>query len=188
MATAMRQVRNEWSAAGFFGFNRTNVKYAHNGIQNLKHYVPIAQIGWFGELVSGTFTVSFSYDGGTSRTPVTITCSSPGVYKVRTRVQLPKDFGSIPASGLSIVTRRNAAITHLKLTMEKGGSADSAVNGVSVSPASSSTWETFTFSPSGGYSPGEFLTFTVEFSADTASDVADVADLSLTYVNKRGNV
>lgn len=188
MPDLLYHIRADWAAAGFFGFKRTDVKYAHNGIQKLKHYVPQSQQDWAEFTTSGVHTFGYNYDGGTSRVSKRITCVGVGVALLRKRIQLPRDFGSFVASGFSIVTMRSAAITHLQVTLMKGGASDSTINGTSISPSLSTVWETFNLSPGSTYSPGDWVTVQISASLDTIGDIVDIADLSMLYLNARGNV
>lgn len=188
MPDTLYHVRQDWSAAGWFGFKRTLVKYGHNGIQKLKHYVPQSQQDWAEFTSSGAHTFGYNWDSSTARVSKRITCTTVGIAIIRKRIQLPRDFGEFVANGFSIVTMRSAAITHLVVAMQKGGVTDSTINGVSISPASATVWETFTFTPGSTYSPGDWVTVIVQASLDTIGDIVDVADLSMLYVNARGNV
>lgn len=186
MAVWKGHVRSDVSAKGYFRFRKTLVEYAHDGIAKLRYRIPLPQCAWQLEQTSGTFTTAYSFDSGTGRTPLVLTCSSAGVYKARLRFQLPPDFGSFTAQGLDIFTQRNAAITHLKLTLLKAAAADAGVNGVSISPSSTGVWQAFQFSPSGAYSKRDWLTLVVEFSADTAADEVKIADVGIEYLSARG--
>jgi hypothetical protein len=172
---------------GHVRYQLTGVEYGHDGIKGLRHIVDLSTVKWTGENTSGTFSFAYAFDGGTSRIPILVTCAATGVAKLRTRFQLPPDFGSFPADGVNIFARRNAAITHLKATLLKAGAADSTINGVSINPASASVWEAFPLTPGDVYSPGDWLTLEIEFSADTIADAVEIADVTIEYVSGRGN-
>ena len=78
--------------------------------------------------------------------------------------------------------------TNLKLTMFRGGVADSTINGSLIKPSLAATFETFSFTPGDTYSPGDFITMEVEFTSIGIGNQADVADLELLYKCARGNV
>jgi hypothetical protein len=174
---------------GWTEYIRTGVKYAHDGIHGLRHHVPIPSVGAYtGQNSSGSFSFAYAYDGGTSRQPLTITCTTVGVAVARIRFQLPPDYGAFPADGITIFTRRSAAITHLRATLLKAGAADGTINALSIEPASSGVWQAFPMTPGSTYFPGDWLTLEIEFSADTIGDAVEIADLTAEYVSGRGNV
>ena len=187
MSVWKAHVRSDQSAKGFFGFRKTLVEYAHDGIKNLRHRIPLPQCAWQLETVSGAFTQSYLFDSTTGRTYLSVACTATGVYKARIRFQTPPDFGSFAASGLDLFSYRISAITHLKLTLLKAAVADATINGISISPANTYTWEAFQLSPGSAYSKRDWLTLVVEFSADTIGDQIFIADVGVEYLSARGN-
>lgn len=187
MAGYKAHVRREVAAKGYFEFRKTGVQYGHDGVKNLRYRLAVPQSAWTTEQTSGTHTFSYTHDGSTSRLPLTIECTGVGVAKARLRLQLPPDFGSFVSSGVTIITKRSAAITHLKLTLLKSGSADATINGSSISPSSSGVWQAFQFTPGGSYARADWVTIQVEASLDTIGDIVYIADLSLEYITARGH-
>jgi len=56
-------------------------------------------------------------------------------------------------------TKRNGATTSFTITLYKTGTADAGVNAVTIKPVANATYEQFTLTPTGLYSPGDALLF-----------------------------
>lgn len=189
MTTAGRGVRDDEISAGGWRFITSDVWFWHDGLKNLRHYVPFGQNDWAKEDASGTSALAIPFDSGTGRVSAQVNPIATGTHKIRKRIILPRDFGIFAATEpITVVVKRSGSVTSIKATLYLGGSADAGVNGVSVSPAASATWETFTLTPSGAYNPGDFVTFEIEYVSTTAGVTVDVADLQFSYKTNRGNV
>lgn len=186
MAGYKAHVRREVAAKGYFEFRKTGVQFGHDGVKNLRQRLPVPQSAWAGEQVSGTHTFAYSFDSSTSRTPATVTCTGVGVYKLRLRLQLPPDFGSFVANGLTVITQRSAPLTYMRATLLMAGVADTAIDGHTVEPSSSGVWQAFQFTPAGTYARANWVTVQIEMSTDTIGDIVYISDLSLEYVTARG--
>lgn len=182
-------VREDEIAAGGFKFTTTDVYYWHDGIKNLRHQVPFAQNDWAKEDASGTSAMDFPFDSGTGRISARVTPSVAGTHNLRKRIILPRDFGTFaPTTPISVVMKRSAANTSLKAYLFNGATVDPGINGVSVDPSVSATWETFQLTPTGTYVPENFLTFVIEYVCALATRTVEVADLQLGYKTNRGNI
>lgn len=191
MPNAILMHMDDHFGSGQLVFKNNNVEYGDDGIKGLIDYVPMAQGDWDSFDASPHHEYDKRYDSGTSRVMAHIEAVMAGTSQtsyIRKRVLLPRNFGSIPTDGLRVITYRNGAITSLKAKLLFFGSADAAVNGVSIKPVSDVTFEQFLMSPSGLYAPGDFLTIEVELVADTAGQYARIADLELIYRTARGNI
>jgi hypothetical protein len=197
-------VRTDWSDSGFFGFMKTGVKHASDGHEMLRQYVPFDQGDFVKEDVSGLSTYSKLYESATSRVYDNLNADATGTHKIRRRLRLPRDFGRsapapldgsadaflglFPTDALSLFTYRTGSLTSLKVTLEKAGTPDSVINGVSVSPSSASVWQMFALTPGDAYNPGDFLTLTLEYVSSTVDVAIRIADYTLAYLTTRGNV
>jgi hypothetical protein len=189
MNLARRSVRCDEIAKGGFHFTSSDVFVWHDGIKNLRHFVPFAQNDWAKHDDSGASTLSFPFDSGTGRISAELNPSSAGVHKIRKRILLPRDFGAFaPTVPMEIVVQRSGAVTAIKATLWLGATADPGINGVAIDPAVASTWESFILIPTGSYNPGDFVTFEVEYDASTNGVTVDIADLSFAYKTNRGNI
>jgi len=180
--------KNEKIGSGQLIFMNTDVVYGDDGISGLDHYVPFAQGDWTYAAGTGTATFAVIYDAATSRVYASLTCLGTGTVFLRKRILLPKDFGNFPANALTMITYRSAPLTSMKTTIYKAGAADATVVGVSVEPSISTTWESFSKSPTSSYASGNFITLEVESNHDTIGDESRYSDVSLLYSNLRGNV
>lgn len=190
MADHRGHVRNDWSAKGWFGFKKTLVKYAHDGIENLIESAPVHPVKWDHSVASsGTFTEATGYDSATSRPYHQVTCDATGTFLLYKTMELPKNFGSFVTDGLiNIKTYRSAPITSLKLTMLKANVADSTISALSVEPSTSGVWELFQMVPgTSTYAKGDWITFLLTWVADTIGDVIRVSDFSSYFVSGRGH-
>lgn len=186
---AKRMVREDEIALGGFRFTSTDVWLWHDGIKNLRHYVPLAQNDWQKEDAAGASALDFPFDAGTGRISARVTPSAFGTHNLRKRIILPRDFGIFAAtSPITIVTRRSNTNTSLKAYLYNGTTVDAGINGVSVNPSVAATWETFTLTPSGTYNAGDFVTFQVEYVAAANGRTVEVADLAMSYKTNRGNI
>ena len=199
---------NDELGDGEFRFMRTDVTHADDGHDNLKLYAPFDQGDWQKDDTTGTSIYSKGFDSGTSRVyeslAVNTLVGGAGVYTIRRRLLLPRDFGRsgvlpedpgaadggiglFDANAISLFTYRDGAVSDIKATLLYAGAADGGVNGVSVNPGAASTWTMFTLSPSGTYAPGQFVTLQIEYDANTAAIAIRVADIIVAYRSARGN-
>ena len=185
-----RMVREDELAKGGWLFTSTGVAYWHDGIKNLRQFIPIAQSDWVKEDTAGTSTLDFPYDGATSRITARITPTAFGTHKIRKRILLPRDFGAwAPTSPITVVTKRSAVDTSLLATLFHGGAADAGVNGVSVDPSVAATYQTFTLTPTDvTYNPGDLVTFEIAYIAAANGRTIEACDLMLSYKTNRGNI
>lgn len=189
MPNAGRGVKDDELSAGGWRFLASDVWIWHDGFKNLRHYIPFAQNDWTLNDGSGSSALDFPFDSGTGRVPVRITPVVAGVHKIYKRILVPRDFGiQAPSQPMSIVTRRSSTDTYLKAYLYNATTVDPGVNGVSIDPAVSATWESFALVPTGAYNPGDWMTLLVEYSAAAAGRTVEVADLQIGYKTNRGNV
>lgn len=180
--------KNEKIGSGAFFFMNTDVVYGDDGISGLDHYVPLAQGDWTYAAGTGTATYANVYDAATSRVYASMTALTTGTVFLRKRILLPKDFGNFMTNSLGIITYRSAPLTFMRITFYKAGSADASINGASIEPSVSTTWEAFSKSPTSSYAAGDFVTLEVSANHDTIGDESRYSDVTLLYSNLRGNV
>jgi hypothetical protein len=179
--------RDSWDDHGQYGFVRTGVEYGHDGTKNLKFYVPIPQAVYQAQVLSGTFSIGFRYDGNDFRTPFKVLCDTDGAAVVLIRFRLPLDFASFPDAALELSVSRNAGSQTAGLTLAKGGVADTTIDDYDITPSTEDVWEVFGVGPASSYGRGDWLSILVNISA-IAGEHVELSDLSLSYVNGRGNV
>jgi len=173
--------------AGEFRFLRNNVAYADNGIDGLLHYMPIPQAVYQAQVVSGTFSIGFRYDGSEFRTPYKVLCDADGQAVVLIRFRLPADFGSFPAASLAVLTQRNTGTQTAGMTFSQDGVADATVDGFDVTPSTDGVWEAFTTAPTSIYTRGDWVSLVWTIDA-VAGEYIELADVSLAYLSGVGNV
>lgn len=190
MANARRVYRSDESETGEVIWTSTDVHYGSGGIKGLNHLISFSQTGWVkDDTAPGVSTRTEIFDAVTSRTPVELEATTTGVHKLLLRVPIPIDFGLFPAGSVAILTRlSNVAVgVTLKLTMLRGGVADPGIDAVDVKPALANTYAFFQFTPTDTYSPGDFVTFELEFTSDSIGDKVDVSDAEIFYENDKVN-
>lgn len=183
-----RGVREDELAAGGWKFLISDVWFWHDGFKNLRHYVPFAQNDWAKVDSSGDSALDLPFDSGTGRVSARLSPVATGTHWLYKRIILPRDFGIFaPSSPMSIVTKRSAVDTSLKAYLYNAATVDPGVNGVTIDPAVSATWEAFQLTPTGTYNPGDMITFGVEYVSAAVGRTVEVADLQMGYKTNRGN-
>lgn len=190
MPNAILMHKDDKLGSGQLVYKNTAVEYGDDGISGLLHNVPVAQNEW-AFTTSGTQTRSDVMDATTKRVATRVS-SAVAVSETATlakRVLLPRDYGSWPANGLRVITRRHQSGSSASLTLYgPGGTADAAVNGVSVLPVADDTYEQFVMSPSGLYVPGDFLTLVLTVVTTLTLRYLEINDIEMIIRNKRGNI
>lgn len=196
MAGISYPYREDWSGSGFFGWDSTGVQYGHNGIKGLRHFAPFDEEEWRKLDVTGACIHGHEHDLLTSRlserlTAVTVV-AGVGFYRMYRRLRLPRDFGQW--AFFTVFTKKEgptAKITEATWGLQKNGVDDSSFHNISFLPDAASEWQQFTAATSDAYSPGDFLTFVVEFKVNGVTDpggpILYVADLAATYVCDKVN-
>ncbi len=98
----------------------------------------------------------------------------------RKRVQIPGDFVSFKENGLRVQTRRIGAVDSMTLSMFKDGVIDPGASGVSILPSGVDVFEQFEFTPSGSYSPHDFILLSIETVVDI-TELGEFADVEVRY-------
>lgn len=188
MVNALRQVKNEELWAGERKWLRTLVEYGDDGIKNLLGNLTVPINEWLLVDSSGTSALSQQYDATTSRVSSRISVLVTGTHHLYKRLLVPQEFGVFPVGSLNLMARRNAAAGSMTLTLLKGGTADSTINGSSIRPAANNTWEAKSLSPGSAYSPGDFVTLDISFVSNAINDWFEVTDWDIFFQYGRGNV
>lgn len=157
-------------------------KFGSRGTEGFRKFVPIPQSEWAKVDTAGTSALAYLFDSATSRLTAELNPSATGTHKIRKRILLPRDHGSETTLGFRVITKRSGAITSLKISILKGGTADATINGSSISPASASTFELFSFTPGTNYTPGDWLTIEVEYVSSTNGVTVEIGDLEWAYL------
>lgn len=182
--------REDWSCSGFFGWSSTGVKMCDNGFHGLKHYITFDQGAWIKQDEAGAGgTLTQTFDTGTYRVTDSLTTSGAAYVAMYRRFRLPRDFGSW--SNITLMSSRNASadFIFLQATLYKGVSADAGLNGVTIAPSTTDTWQQFTLTPTGlTYNPGDFLTLKIILGGGDVGVQSFVADIAPAYYTARGNV
>lgn len=182
--------RHEEIQNGEFVFLQHGVEYGDDGVKNLKHFVPMAQNEWHHFLSATHHRLVRVHETVTSRIMTRMIACEGGAKtsKMMRRILLPKDFGSFPVSGLSVISRRSSNVTSFSVTLWKSGVADLTIDNISIFPISENTFEAFSFTPAASYSPGDFASIEIKIQTSGRGAWAEVGDISLAYVTARGNV
>lgn len=188
MARARRHIRHDQIEAGYFRYLLTGVQYGHAGIANLIHQIPFAQGEWAKVDDSGESSLELIEDAPTSRVPTKLDVVTTGTHRILKRFQIPADFGSFPDPALGLMARRSGALTTLQLSLLKGGTADSVLDGVDISPMVDSTFEFFELTPGDTYDQGDFVTLQIEYVSSTIGVFVEIADIEFLYKSGLGNV
>jgi parallel beta-helix repeat protein len=106
-------------------------------------------------------------------------------YDIVVEATLPKDFDGWTSSDTMSTWSSAYGSGQVLLTLKNaGGTADPSMNGVDVSPTSSSTWNTASLStPTGTYSAGQKIHLIVHLTAPQNVNVR-VGDIQLNYYSK----
>lgn len=190
MPRARRHARHDEMENGEFVFLATGVEYGHDGILNLRHYVPFSQETWIHD-GTANHAQTAPYDAVTSRLTNRVTASLGGAITSRTRkrIVLPRDFGSFPASGVSVIVRSSASIpTDVQLSLYMDGVADSSLIAYSIKPTVGLTYEEKFASIGDTYSPGDVVTLELAVTTANNAEYAEVGDIEIAYLSGRGNV
>lgn len=190
MPNALLMHKDDKLGSGQTIFVNTGVEYGDDGIKGLLHYVPLAQGDWELYAEGSHHEHSKVYDDATSRLLEHVEAVQSGTLSsfLRKRIVLPRDLGAFPDDCLRIITYRSGSIQALKARFHRAGGTDTAINGVSISPASDTTYEQFLMRPVTFYMPGDFVTLEVEFQSDTAGEFIRIGDVELLYKSGRGNI
>jgi len=196
MASFVLQILDKWFSSGQYTFKGCGANGGTTmgglGFGNYKYLLPFNQIGWQKEDTVGQSVLSSEWVSGISTVVQQILpqqlVAGAGTVKVRQSVVLPLDFGSFGTNALTVSILRSGNVGGLKLSLYQGGSADPAVNGVSVSPAASGSFQVFSFTPSGTYSPGEAVTLELEYDVNTIGTYVQMCDVEAIFLTAAGNV
>lgn len=162
--------------------------FGTRGTKGFRHMMPTAQHDWIKEDVSGTSALSYVFDSATSRLVARLNPSATGTHKLRKRIYIPRDYGLSPSNCFALVVQRSGSVTSIKATLLANGTADSTINGSSVSPVASSTFEAFTFTPGSDYNAGQWATVEIEYVSSTIGVTVDIADFEWMYKTDLGNI
>lgn len=192
MPKAILPTRNEEIFGGFFHYTLTDVFYGHDGIENLKHFVPFAQNEWH-LFQAGTSHQFFSiFDDVTSRIMArqeALVAAASRLSTIRKRIILPTDFGSFVVDGLRVIADSSVAQPDAyTISLVKSGTVDPGVSAASILVAAGGTPQLFELTPTAIYSPGDFVTLEIKMTSSGAGDFGEIGDIELEYLNKRGNV
>jgi hypothetical protein len=150
--------------------------------------IPTAQHDWVKEDSSGTSALSYVYDSATSRMVARLTPSATGTHKLRKRIYIPRDYGLTPSDGINVVVKRSGSVTSIKMTIYANGSADATINGSSISPVASSTFESFPLSVGSDYNAAQWATVEIEYISSGIGVTVDIADFEWMYKTDLGNI
>lgn len=189
MADISYPYREDRSCSGFFEFTNTGVQYADTGVRGLKQYANFDQGPWMKVDSSGTSTYAMDLDAGIYRLSESLTSDSAtgGDHRLYRRMRVPRDFGHWLT--LTMFARKNngTVVTSLGVSIYKGATVDPTVNAFSIKPATNNEWQQFTMTPTGNYSPGDFITFEIKLVCTGFCEVF-VADLAPLYYIDKVNV
>ena len=96
---------------------------------------------------------------------------------------LPADFSSFPANAFGIDTRKTNANVSITVTIGKGGTADSTINGADVEPGTLNTWESKTLTPGSAYAAGDRIVLKITTTTGAANPYIDFDTLYLNYLS-----
>lgn len=177
--------------SGQMTFENTGVVYGDDGITGLLYNLPVPQNEWTFS-TTGVQTRADALDGTTKRimTRATGAAAASQVATIAKRVLMARDFGSWPDQGFKVITRKHGAGGNaITMTLYgPGGVADAAVDHVSVLPVAADTFEQFVMSPSGLYTPNDFLTLQVAITTTLVGDYVEIGDIEMIVRSKRGNI
>jgi hypothetical protein len=189
---ALRPIRHEEIQAGEFVYLLTDVQFGHDGIKNLRHYIPLEQTQWhFYQAVSG-HVMDTVFDAVPHRLTTRVTAVNGGAKqsKIRKTFILPDDFGRFPADALIFKVRRSAATpVSFLATLYHGSVTDPAINGISIFPTiATPDYELKLLTPSHTYYPGDFATLELESNTNATGQWLEISDIELAYKTARGNI
>lgn len=187
MTTFAHMNKKDRLQSGEFRYMLTGVEYGHDGIKNLKYYVPdFVHANLFGFAVTGSWTFDRRYDDTERRAPFRATCTGTGVAKIHLRFRLPQEFGSFPTAALELaVNKSGGTINHVQATLRRGVTADATINASDIEPVGAG-WEYFALTPGTAYGRCDWMSLEISIDAVAGEDV-EFSDLSLAFMSGRGN-
>jgi hypothetical protein len=152
------------------------------------YYIPIniMQAVLWADSSNNTVTITSDHDNTNFRNYIRATSSTAAQdYDIVIEFQIPTDFGSFPASCLSVDTRTSDK-TNCACTISMyiaAGTVDAGVNGASITPTvADNVWYSFTDTPTGAYVAGDWVHIHIHISTgDGTPDTFDVSRLTLKY-------
>jgi hypothetical protein len=135
---------------------------------------------------NNTVTITSEHDNTNFCNYIRATSSTASQdYDLVIEFQIPTDFGSFPATCLSINTRTSDK-TNCACTISMyiaAGSVDAGINGAVITPTvANDVWYSFTDQPTGAYAAGDWCHIHIHISTgDGTPDTFDVARLALKY-------
>lgn len=189
---ALRPIRHEEIQAGEFVYLLTDVEYGHDGIKNLRHYIPFEQTQWhFYQAVSG-HVMDTVFDTVPHRLTTRVTAVNGGVRlsKIRKTFILPDDFGRFPTDALIFKVRRSVSSPTIFLaTLYHGSAIDPAINGVTIFPTvATPDYELKLLTPADAYYAGDFATLELDVATNATGQWLEISDIELAYKTARGNI
>ena len=109
--------------------------------------------------------------------------SATGTNDAYKELILPADFSSFPAGAFKIDTWKNNANVSITVTIGKGGTADSTINGADVEPTALSTWESKTLTPGSSYAAGDRIILKITTTTTAVGEEVGFDSLYLNYLS-----
>lgn len=190
MVDALRMVRREEIADGYFHWISTGVQMGADGIGGLYQYVGTLE-EWSFFQSAGGHQYSEEWDAVVSRVKPRISSVLGGALTsyLRRRIRIPYDFGSFPSNAIGLIAKANDITgPTLTATLLVNGVPDAGINAVDILPALADTYTLAQLTPSGTYTRGDLATLEIAWASDAADQYVEIADLAVAYVSGRGNV
>lgn len=192
MAKAFRPIRHEEIQAGEFVFLSTEVEFGHDGIKNLRHYIPFEQTQWHFYQAASGHTMDTIFDTVPHRLATRITAVNGGIRqsKIRKTFIIPDDFGYFPSDALIFKVRRSVSSPSIFLaTLYHGSATDSAINGVTIFPTvATPDYQLKLLTPADTYYAGDFATLEIDAATNTTGQWLEISDIEFAYKTARGNI